>query len=240
MYMVPQRIPAPSAAQTPCREWAGGPGGEDGTAKSVAPTHIIRAPPTTPTRRRQPAWRSSLKKRKPQRMPRRLLEFHKGKAMLKPLSRMAKIVSVLATAQRHPARSAQMTRWGVRRTSARTDEVPRIRAGRLQRARKTPMTMISEMTIGEMPMETSLVGASAAPSQAPAAKPERMPSSCSFFEREASWIARGNWEEETGGILLRSGNQRINRRRSNPPIKTATGTQKWMSVSTLATQLLPG
>jgi len=30
--------------------------------------------------------------------------------MLKPMSRMAKIVSVLATAQRHPARSAQMIR----------------------------------------------------------------------------------------------------------------------------------
>src|SRR6266568_5091857 len=65
-------------------------------------------------------------------------------------------------------------------------------------------------TIGEMPMETSFVGASAAPSQAPAAKPQRMPSSCSFFGRDASWIAGGNWEGETGGILLRSENQRIN------------------------------
>src|SRR6266700_7754252 len=99
--------------------------------------------------------------------------------------------------------------------------------------------MMSEMTIGEMPMETSFVGASAAPSQAPAAKPQRTPSSCSFFGRAASWIAGGNWEGETGGIFLRSENQRINRRRSNPPIKTATGTQKWMSVSTLVTQLLP-
>src|SRR5437016_3021315 len=59
---------------------------------------------------RQVGWRSSLKKRNPQRMPRRLLEFHKGKAMLRPMSRMAKIVSVLATAQRHPASRAQITR----------------------------------------------------------------------------------------------------------------------------------
>jgi hypothetical protein len=45
------------------------------------------------------------------------------------------------------------------------------------------------MTIGETPMETSFVGASAAPSQAPAAKPETMPSSWSFFARDASGIA---------------------------------------------------
>jgi len=67
---------------------------------------------------------------------------------------------------------------GARRTSARTEEVPRTRAGRLHRARKTPMTMISEITIGETPMETSFVGASAAPSHAPAVKPQRMPRSC--------------------------------------------------------------
>src|SRR5437773_2508436 len=87
MYMVPQRIPAPSAAQTPRREWPTGPyPDEDAIAKSVAPIHITSAPPKTPARRRQPACRSSLKKRKPQRMPRRLFEFHKGKAMLKPMS----------------------------------------------------------------------------------------------------------------------------------------------------------
>ncbi len=78
-----------------------------------------------------------------------------------------------------------------------------MRAGRLQRARKTPMTMIREMTIGEMPMETSFVGASAAPSQAPAAKPERMPSNWSFFEREAPGIAGGVVVEMTG-IFLQS------------------------------------
>src|SRR5260370_12493132 len=97
MYMVPQRIPAPRAAQTPCKECEVGPcPDEEAIAKNVAPIHITRAPPKTPARRRQPAWRSSLKKRKPQRMPRRLFEFHKGKPMLKPLSRLAKIRSLLS------------------------------------------------------------------------------------------------------------------------------------------------
>src|SRR5882762_1730362 len=103
MYIVPQRIPAPSAAQTPRRECDAGAAVEEATTSKAAPAHITSAPPKTPVQRRQPAWRSSLKKRKPQRMPRRLFEFHKGKAMLKPMSRMAKIVSVLATAQRRPA-----------------------------------------------------------------------------------------------------------------------------------------
>jgi hypothetical protein len=48
------------------------------------------------------------------------------------------------------------------------------------------MTMMREITIGEMPIETSFVGASAAPSQAPAAKPESIPSNCSFLGREVS------------------------------------------------------
>ncbi len=103
--------------------------------------------------------------------------------MLKPMSRMAKIVIVFATAHMHPARRAQMMRWGARRRSARMDEVPRIKAGKLQRARKTPMTMTSEMTTGDMPTATSLVGASAAPSHAPAVRPDKMPNTCSFRRR---------------------------------------------------------
>src|SRR2546423_1921200 len=186
MYMVPQRTPAPRAAQTPRMGCAAGAWVAEAMASKVAPTHITSVPPKTPAQRRQPAWRNSLKKRNPQRMPSRLLEFQSGKAMLRPMSRMAKIVRVLATAQRQPARMAQMIKCGARRTSARTEEVPRIRAGKLQRARKTPMTMISEITMGDTPMETSLVGASAAPSQAPAVNPERMPSVCSFRERERS------------------------------------------------------
>ena len=46
--------------------------------------------------------------------------------------------------------------------------------------------MISEITIGETPTETNFVGASAAPSQAPAVKPERIPSACSFRGHESS------------------------------------------------------
>ncbi len=61
--------------------------------------------------------------------------------------------------------------------SARIWLVPRIRAGRLQRARKTPTTIKSETTRGDTPSFTSFVGASAAPSQAPAPKPQRMPTS---------------------------------------------------------------
>src|SRR5438876_313868 len=51
---------------------------------------------------------------------------------------------------------------------------------------KTPTTMTSEMTIGERPSVTSLVGASAAPSQAPAVSPEKIPRSCREREREES------------------------------------------------------
>src|SRR5882762_2521159 len=136
MYIVPQRIPAPSAAQTPRRECAAGAAVEEATASKAAPAHITSAPPNTPVQRRQPAWRSSLKKRKPQRMPRRLFEFHKGKAMLKPMSRMAKIVSVLATAQMHPERSARRVMCGAQRTYEGKDEVPRSSVGRLQLERK--------------------------------------------------------------------------------------------------------
>src|SRR3981189_951848 len=104
MYIVPQRIPAPRAAQRPRRECAAGAAVEEATASKAAPAHITSAPPNTPVQRRQPAWRSSLKKRKPQRMPRRLFEFHKGKAMLKPMSRMAKIGRVVDTPPAHPSR----------------------------------------------------------------------------------------------------------------------------------------
>jgi hypothetical protein len=63
---------------------------------------------------------------------------------------------------------------------------------------------MSEMTIGEMPMVTSLVGASAAPSHAPAANPERMPRNCNCFERERSRAAVEISGGAADGILLRS------------------------------------
>src|SRR5579864_2719063 len=83
----------------------------------------------------------------------------------------------------HPARIAQTTRWGAWRTSFRTCEVPRTNAGTLQRARKTPQTMMSDTVIGEMSGLTSLIGASAPPSHAPAAKPQKIPSDCRLRSR---------------------------------------------------------
>jgi hypothetical protein len=94
----------------------------------------------------------------------------------------------------HPAKTAQIIKCGARRTSARIEEVPKIKAGTLHRARKTPITMISEITTGEIPTDTNFVGASAAPSQAPAVKPERIPTICSFRLREATPSEEANDE----------------------------------------------
>src|SRR5215469_6388952 len=93
------------------------------------------------------------------------------------------MVRVLATAHMHPARMAQTTRWGAWPTSVRMWAVPRTSAGTLQRARKTPQTITSETVIGEISGLTSLIGASAPPSQAPAAKPQNMPRACRLRRR---------------------------------------------------------
>src|ERR1700730_4530557 len=95
------------------------------------------------------------------------------------------MVSVLATAHMHPASTAQTIRWGAWRTSLRTCDVPRMKAGTLQRARKTPNTMMRETVMGEMDGLTSLMGASAPPSHAPAANPQKMPRDCSERRRVA-------------------------------------------------------
>src|SRR5213594_2578949 len=174
MYIVPHNAPAASAAATPRAGWPATAWVEDATARNVAPPNITTAPPST------------LKNTMPQRMPSRLFAFHSGNAMLNPMSLIAKMVSVLATAQRQPASAAQTTRCGTWRTSARTADVPRSSAGRLQRARNTPSTIVSEMTTGEMPSDTILVGASAAPSQAPAVNPLSTPTSCSRRSRAAA------------------------------------------------------
>src|ERR1700757_2392983 len=96
------------------------------------------------------------------------------------------MVSVLATAHIHPARMAQMTRCGAWPISARTCAVPRMNAGTLQGARKTPSTMMRETVIGEIFGLTSLMGASAPPSQAPAANPQKMPRACRLRRGVAS------------------------------------------------------
>src|SRR5918998_4372729 len=186
MYIVPQRTPADSAATTPRNASPGGACAEDATASAVAPPNINSAPPSTPSHRLQPAPRSSLKSSTPQRIPSRLLLFQSGNAMLSPTSRMAKIVSVFATAHRHPASTAQTMRCGACRRSAPTYDVPWMSAGRLQRARKTPTTIASDTTTGERPIVTSLVGASAAPSHAPAASPQKIPTAWRLRSRAAS------------------------------------------------------
>ena len=57
-------------------------------------------------------------------------------------------------------------------------EVPFNITGSVQRATKTPATIPSEIRKGENPAVTSLVGASAAPNHAPAAKPHATPRPC--------------------------------------------------------------
>src|SRR5215831_8203071 len=183
MYIVPQRIPAPRAAAIPKAALAGAASCEDATASSVAPANMQTAPPITPNQRFHPAACSSLKSRNPQKIPRRLLVFQRGKAMLRPTLRIAYMVSVLATAHMHPARIAQTTRCGAWATSLRICAVPRTSAGTLHRARKTPQTITSETVTGEISGLTSLMGASAPPSHAPAAKPQNIPNACRLRRR---------------------------------------------------------
>src|SRR5262249_9988061 len=184
--MVPHSTPAPRAASMP---WSARPAGAcagDATASKTAPANMSAAPPSTPSHRRQPASRSSWKKTTLQKIPSRLFMFHNGNAMLSPMSRIANIVSVLATAQRQPANTAHTIRCGACCASAYTWLVPRASAGRLHRARKTPTTISSEISTGETPACTSLVGASAAPSHAPAASPHIIPGAASFLPRDVS------------------------------------------------------
>ena len=152
---------------------------------------MAAAPPSTFIQSFVAEPRSSLNSSQPQNSPTRLLVFHSGKAMERPTSRMAKTVSVLATAHNMPARMAQTMRWGFSLRSMRTKPVPLRATGTVQRATKTPATMPSEMMKGEKPIVTSLVGASAAPSHAPAASPHITPSWC----RE-----RGEWA--WAGVLV--------------------------------------
>src|ERR1700761_6071163 len=180
MYIVPHKIPAPSAAAIPREACAAGPAAvaDEATASNQAPKHITKTPPSTPAHRRAPAFRSSLKKINPHKIPSKLFEFQSGNAMLNPTSRIAKIVSVFATAQMHPAKIAQIKRCGVRFTSARIDDVPKISAGTPRRARNTPTTIRRESTPGETPPATTSVGASAAPTKAPAVTPDTTPTTC--------------------------------------------------------------
>src|SRR5262249_131366 len=104
----------------------------------------------------------------------------------RPWRRMSKKHGVGPPAKRPPANTAHPIRCGACCASAYTWLVPRASAARLQRARKTPTTISSEISTGDTPAWTSFVGASAAPSHAPAASPHIMPRACSFLSRDVS------------------------------------------------------
>ena len=178
--------------------------------------------PSTLSQRSAPALRSSLNNVIPHKIPIRLFMFHSGNAMLSPTSRIAKIVSVLATAHRQPASTPQITKCGACRRSQPICPVPRTKAGTLQRARNTPATISSDTTTGDIPTVTSLVGASAAPSQAPAPKPHKIPNDCSLRSRSGVDQRRVHRGVSPSG----SGDQLIQRSTASPPSKTATGIQK--------------
>src|SRR3954471_526291 len=218
MYIVPHNAPAISAAATPRIASFAGTWAADAAASTVPPTNISSAPPITPSQRRRSAPRSSPKNRTPQMIPSRLLLFHNGKAMLSPTSRTAKIVRVLATAHRHPARIAHTIRCGACLRSAAIYDVPCISAGIVHRARNTPMTMLNEITTGESPSVTNFVGASAAPSHAPAVTPQSIPTPCSVRRRTASRAARGVLSRDSSGsaVLTKSSAERAAPRRARP------------------------
>src|SRR5437762_1147845 len=215
MYIVPHNAPAASAAATPRIASFAGTCAADAAASAVPPANINSAPPSTPSQRRQSAPRSSWKNGTPQRIPSRLLLFHNGNAMLSPTSRTAKIVSVLATAHRQPASTAHTMRCGACLRSAATYDVPWIKAGNVHRARNTPITMPNEITTGDKPSVTSFVGASAAPSHAPAETPQSIPTLCRVRRRRGSIASRAETLEvgSAAAELKKSSAERSDRRR---------------------------
>src|SRR3954464_7799788 len=83
-------------------------------------------------------------------------------------------------------------------------DVPWMSAGKVHLARNTPITMLSEITTGERPSVTSLVGASAAPSHAPAVRPQNIPTFCSVRSRDASIRTGAGVAGRTGSAVTRS------------------------------------
>src|ERR1700742_947629 len=126
----------------------------------------------------RPAPLSSQNRTRPQSRPMSEFAFHRGKATARPTSRTAKTVRVLPSAQRTPARRAQMMRCFLSARSAKTYAVPFSKVGNVQRDRNTPHTMADDMAKGENPAVTSLVGASAAPNQTAAVRPQMTPRPC--------------------------------------------------------------
>src|ERR1035437_7775213 len=177
MYMVPQHKAAPAAARMPLAArpvWAP-PSWRVAKPSITAAATMANAPTTTLATFLPLAPLSSPNSTRPHRMPTSELAFHSGKAMVSPTSRMAKTVSVLATAHSIPARIAVSSRCRFLLRSANTDCVPLSSVGTVQRAVNTPATLHSEIAYGDRPELTSLVGASAAPSHTPAASPHATP-----------------------------------------------------------------
>src|ERR1035438_1979655 len=143
----------------------------------AAPT-IASAPSTTLATFAPLAPFSSPNSSRPHRRPTSEFVFHSGNAIASPTSRIANTVSVFATAQSIPARIATGMRCLCSERSANTCRVPFSSVGTVHRAVNTPATMQSEMAYGDSPVLTSFVGASAAPSQAPAPSPQSTPIPC--------------------------------------------------------------
>ena len=163
----------PTAALPGVSEWLA-----VATARIDAPPTMAKAPPRTFDHSLMPEPRSSLNSSHPQKRPTRLLVFQSGKAMARPTLRTAKMVRVLPTAHSIPASTAQTIRCGLSSRSSKEKPVPFSSVGTVQRATKAPITMPMEMMKGENPALTSLVGASALPSQTAAASPQKTPSLC--------------------------------------------------------------
>ena len=141
----------------------------------IAATTIASAPRSTFAIFLRSACLSSPNKRRPHKIPTRELVFQRGKAIVRPTSRIANTVRVLATAHNAPARMAQTIKCLFSFRSTTTERVPLSNVGMVHRAIKTPETMHNEIANGENPEFTSLVGASAAPSHTPAARPQSTP-----------------------------------------------------------------
>jgi hypothetical protein len=106
------------------------------------------------------------------------------------------------------------------------------RVGSVQRAVKTPATMKSEMAKGERPELTSLVGASAAPSQTPAARAQATPREWTEVKAVLLFILSVSLIAAVLGL-----NQWSVMRSVRPRRKTASGMRKWESVRMAATFL---
>src|SRR5882757_2042451 len=193
---------------------------------SITAANTIKVAPTTTLLMFLPlAPSNSRNSTLPQNSPINAFAFHIGNATASPTSRIAKTVSVFATAHSAPASSAHTIRCFFSARSAKTYPVPFSRVGNVQRAVNTPATIQSEIANGENPAFTSFVGASAAPSHTPAVNPQITPSPCSdnpVFSILCTAFA----------IHLSSYNQPQCSTTSSaiPANRTKNGTKKWLSV----------